>query len=317
MVKVEIKTVKLSQIKLNPDNPRRIGNVEMDRLVKSLQDFPEMMKLREIVVDETMTGENRSGVYVIFSRLDDRVYIGSAVSIAKRIKEHRAALIANRHHSRHLQNFYNKNGITSLGFAVLCETEKTKDALILAEQFFIDSIRPAFNMSPTAGSNLGARKSAAQRKALSEKRLSMNIRHDDDYRRRMSIALSGKNNPMYGKSPNWGKKHKPETIQKMIESHHDVRGVNNPKYGIPQSPEATEKANVTRRKTMLAKGRCIKASKDGEVISIFRSAMEAAKVLEISFTSIYRAMEKRQGRCKGYVFSFTGGGDGISQAVNA
>jgi len=41
MVKVEIKTVKLSQIKLNPDNPRRIGNVEMDRLVKSLQDFPE------------------------------------------------------------------------------------------------------------------------------------------------------------------------------------------------------------------------------------------------------------------------------------
>jgi hypothetical protein len=55
MVTVEIKTVKLSQIKLNPDNPRRISNTDMDRLVKSLQDFPEMMKLREIVVDETMT----------------------------------------------------------------------------------------------------------------------------------------------------------------------------------------------------------------------------------------------------------------------
>lgn len=54
-MKVEIKTVKLSSIKLNPDNPRRIGNVEMDRLVKSLQEFPEMMKLREIVVDEGMT----------------------------------------------------------------------------------------------------------------------------------------------------------------------------------------------------------------------------------------------------------------------
>jgi hypothetical protein len=52
---VEIKTVKLSQIQLNKDNPRRISNIDMDRLVKSLQDFPEMMKLREIVVDETMT----------------------------------------------------------------------------------------------------------------------------------------------------------------------------------------------------------------------------------------------------------------------
>lgn len=52
---VEIKKVKLTEIKLNPDNPRRIGNVEMDRLVKSLQEFPDMLSIREIVVDETMT----------------------------------------------------------------------------------------------------------------------------------------------------------------------------------------------------------------------------------------------------------------------
>ena len=54
-MEITIKTVKLSQIKLNPDNPRRIGNIEMDRLVKSLRDFPEMMQMREIIVDETMT----------------------------------------------------------------------------------------------------------------------------------------------------------------------------------------------------------------------------------------------------------------------
>jgi len=54
-MKIEIKTVKLKEIKLNPNNPRRIGNIEMDRLVKSLQDFPEMMQMREIIIDETMT----------------------------------------------------------------------------------------------------------------------------------------------------------------------------------------------------------------------------------------------------------------------
>jgi hypothetical protein len=52
---VEIRKVKLTEIKLNPDNPRRIGNVEMERLVKSLQEFPDMLSIREIVVDETMT----------------------------------------------------------------------------------------------------------------------------------------------------------------------------------------------------------------------------------------------------------------------
>jgi len=55
MAEITVKTVKISQIKPNPDNPRRISTKDMDRLVKSLQDFPDMMKLREIVVDETMT----------------------------------------------------------------------------------------------------------------------------------------------------------------------------------------------------------------------------------------------------------------------
>jgi ParB-like chromosome segregation protein Spo0J len=51
---LEIKIVPLSAIKLNPDNPRRISAQNLDRLIKSLRDFPDMMELREIVVDETM-----------------------------------------------------------------------------------------------------------------------------------------------------------------------------------------------------------------------------------------------------------------------
>ena len=54
-MKIEVKTVKLSEIKLNPDNPRTISTKDMDRLVKLLQEFPEMMELREIICDETMT----------------------------------------------------------------------------------------------------------------------------------------------------------------------------------------------------------------------------------------------------------------------
>lgn len=53
-MKTEIKIVKLSQIKLNPDNPRQIAGPDMNKLVKSLQEFPDMMEIREIVVDEDM-----------------------------------------------------------------------------------------------------------------------------------------------------------------------------------------------------------------------------------------------------------------------
>ncbi len=51
-ITTEIKTVKLSEIKLNKDNPRTITEKDMAYLVKFLQEFPDMMKLREIVVDE-------------------------------------------------------------------------------------------------------------------------------------------------------------------------------------------------------------------------------------------------------------------------
>jgi 16S rRNA G966 N2-methylase RsmD len=44
--------VKLSQIKKNPDNPRIIRDEKFERLKKSLKDFPQMMALRPIVVDE-------------------------------------------------------------------------------------------------------------------------------------------------------------------------------------------------------------------------------------------------------------------------
>ena len=54
-MQIEIKKVKLSDIKLNPDNPRMISKGDMNLLVKSLTDFPEMMQMREIVVDEKMT----------------------------------------------------------------------------------------------------------------------------------------------------------------------------------------------------------------------------------------------------------------------
>ncbi len=53
-MKTEIKKVKLSEIKQNPNNPRQIVGADMDKLIKSLQEFPDMMEIREIVVDENM-----------------------------------------------------------------------------------------------------------------------------------------------------------------------------------------------------------------------------------------------------------------------
>lgn len=44
--------IKIDKVKNNPNNPRIIKDYKFDKLVKSISEFPEMLKLRPIVVDE-------------------------------------------------------------------------------------------------------------------------------------------------------------------------------------------------------------------------------------------------------------------------
>jgi len=51
---MKIKTVKLSEIKSNPNNPRIIKDDKFSKLVKSIQEFPKMLEIRPIVVNADM-----------------------------------------------------------------------------------------------------------------------------------------------------------------------------------------------------------------------------------------------------------------------
>jgi hypothetical protein len=44
--------MKITDLKLNEDNPRLIYGERMEKLMRSIQDFPKMLELRPIVVDE-------------------------------------------------------------------------------------------------------------------------------------------------------------------------------------------------------------------------------------------------------------------------
>jgi DNA modification methylase len=50
----EIVLVKINEVKSNPNNPRLIKDEKFKQLVKSIQDFPDMLKLRPIVVNDDM-----------------------------------------------------------------------------------------------------------------------------------------------------------------------------------------------------------------------------------------------------------------------
>jgi hypothetical protein len=49
-----MKLVKLSEVKINPNNPRLIKDDNFKKLVQSIKDFPEMLNIRPIVVNQDM-----------------------------------------------------------------------------------------------------------------------------------------------------------------------------------------------------------------------------------------------------------------------
>ena len=50
----KVQTVKISEIKINPNNPRLIKDDKFKKLVQSIKDFPEMLDIRPIVVNKDM-----------------------------------------------------------------------------------------------------------------------------------------------------------------------------------------------------------------------------------------------------------------------
>jgi hypothetical protein len=51
---MNIESVKISAVKSNPNNPRVIKDDKFDKLVQSIKDFPKMLEIRPIVVNDDM-----------------------------------------------------------------------------------------------------------------------------------------------------------------------------------------------------------------------------------------------------------------------
>lgn len=83
------------------------------------------------------------GIYQIICGPTGKRYIGSAACISSRWGHHRAFLRAGKHANPHLQSAWNKYGEAAFQFNVL---ELVDGDLLVAEQAWIDSTAPEFNM---------------------------------------------------------------------------------------------------------------------------------------------------------------------------
>lgn len=97
-----------------------------------------------------------SGVYRIRNTVNGKVYIGSTKNFAARLHSHKYHLMHRTHHSKKLQNAWNKYGTTAFAFekVLVCSPED----LLMYEQLLIDGFSAqtcGYNQLPKAGSREG------------------------------------------------------------------------------------------------------------------------------------------------------------------
>lgn len=186
--------------------------------------------------------EKRSGVYQIRNTVNSKVYIGSAVNISRRFKEHKKHLRGAYHINKKLQRAWAKYGEEAFEFSVieLC----TKEQLIQFEQFYMDrhgSVRKGYNVHPNARNSLGRKVSQATRdkisKALTGRRLSQEqkraisdggkgLKRSLATRLKMSLSFSGR-----AKTPEHRAKLSAANTGKTLSSEHvenAARGLRKP-----------------------------------------------------------------------------------------
>jgi group I intron endonuclease len=194
---------------------------------------------------------NKSGIYLITNTVNGTVYVGSAVNIKRRFEEHRKHLRGERHKNRFLQNAWAKHGEQAFVFSVLflCSVE----SLIQEEQKAIDHYAAdgrIYNLSPVAGSRLGAKVSEQGRKNISAAQRGQPGRHctphteetkaklrarvvSDETRAKMAAAKLGKKRPAFTE----------ETRRRMSEAQkgrvvpaHVLKKFSEERKGVPWSP---------------------------------------------------------------------------------
>lgn len=112
-----------------------------------------------------------SGIYQIRNIINNKLYIGSSSNFLRRQATHFKSLAANKHHSKYLQRSYNKYGKSNFKFEIIAKSPREKHYLLKLEQFFLDKLKPTYNMTLTAGSQLGTKHTVYAKSKMRQKKL--------------------------------------------------------------------------------------------------------------------------------------------------
>lgn len=176
--------------------------------IVSIKFYPNADKDKLIIYEEN---KNKSGIYCWNNLITGKIYIGSAKSLRGRFTIYYSLGSINRKLAKGSSAIYSailKYGYFNFSLYILeyCDIA----SLIEREQYYIDTLKPEYNILKTAGSRLGTKHTETTKDLI--RTASLKHRHSAEDKLKMkelAMLRKGNNTSFYGKN------HTPESILKI------------------------------------------------------------------------------------------------------
>lgn len=226
-----------------------------------------------------------SGIYQIINLVTNKSYIGSTKDFKGREWQHFNMLERNKHSSKKLQRSYNKHGKNNFKFEIIAKCPI--EYLIKLEQYFLNTLKPQYNIYLTASNYEHQRGNQNLSKSISERHLFEKENKIKNKRYKLDIDTVKEikkyiayNWTMIEISEKFG--FKPNTIQN-IKSQRSWKNV--PEYIIPDNEKHLVNPIVIQSRHLVKYSDellldCIKDYQKGMLIKDIRTKYNVGKQIE-------------------------------------
>jgi hypothetical protein len=133
--------------------------------------------------------ESISGIYLWFNLVNGKYYIGSSVNLYSRLKAYYKKS-SNMVIYRAISAYGHSNFVVIILYTFPLNKEFDNKLLLKKEQYYLDVLKPPYNVAQFAGNTLGVKKSLESRQKLSESlknnKFALNMVHTQETKQKLS-----------------------------------------------------------------------------------------------------------------------------------
>lgn len=169
--------------------------------------------------------KGKAGIY-LWTHSSGKKYVGSSFDLAKRLKKYYTPSdlkrMQNYISNALICNTYSEFSLSILEYINITDLslKDYRNIILAREQFYIDTLKPEYNILPTAGSRLGSSQSEKTKALISKAHIGKT--HTEETIAKLREINKGENHPMYGKN------HTAEAKAKMSAA---LSGEKHPMFG--------------------------------------------------------------------------------------